>query len=55
MKEQIEYIAVDNITPNPFQPRETFNKEKIEELAESIKKEGKILIIGYLAVFVLFE
>lgn len=40
MKEQIEYIAINIITPNPFQPRETFNKEKIEELAESIKKEG---------------
>jgi ParB family chromosome partitioning protein len=27
----IEYAEVDKITPNPFQPRETFDPEKLED------------------------
>lgn len=42
MKMKLEYISLEKIRPNPFQPRETFNKEKIEELAESIKEKGLI-------------
>ena len=38
MKDKIDYISVDKIRPSPFQPRESFDKEKIEELAESIKE-----------------
>lgn len=34
---EIKMIPVDKIRPNPFQPRETFDKEKIRELADSIK------------------
>ncbi len=34
---EIKSIPIDKIRPSPFQPRETFEKEKIEELAESIK------------------
>jgi ParB family chromosome partitioning protein len=35
-------IEVENLTPNLFQPRKNFNKEKMEELKESIKKHGII-------------
>ena len=38
MKEvEIVQIPVEKISPSPFQPRETFDKEAIEELADSIK------------------
>ena len=33
-------IAVEKIVPNPFQPRQHFDKEKVEELAESIREQG---------------
>lgn len=33
-------IEVDKIIFNPFQPREDFNEEKLNELAESIKQKG---------------
>jgi len=35
-------IAVGSIRPNPYQPRKTFDKEKLKELSESIKKHGII-------------
>lgn len=35
-------IPVDMIEPNPFQPRMSFDKEALEELAESIKTFGLI-------------
>lgn len=34
---EIKIIPVDQIRPSPFQPRELFQKEKISELADSIK------------------
>lgn len=34
---EFKVIPIDKIRPSPFQPRETFPKEEIEELAESIK------------------
>lgn len=37
---EIKMIPVDKIVPNPFQPRETFDKESIRELAESMKEYG---------------
>lgn len=37
---EIKMISVDEIRPNPFQPRETFSKEDIRELAKSIKVFG---------------
>ncbi|AUB32036.1 ParB/RepB/Spo0J family partition protein [Spiroplasma floricola] len=37
---KIKEIELERILPNPFQPRKSFNKEKIEELANSIKKVG---------------
>ena len=35
-------IAVDRITPSPFQPRRTFDEAKIDELASSIRNQGII-------------
>ena len=35
---EIIQIPVEKISPSPFQPRETFDKEAIEELADSIKE-----------------
>ncbi|MEG2351357.1 MAG: ParB/RepB/Spo0J family partition protein, partial [Bacilli bacterium] len=41
-KEEILNIDVDDILPNKFQPRLTFNKQELEELANSIKVHGII-------------
>lgn len=35
-------IKLDKIKPNPFQPRRTFDDEKLSELATSIKEHGVI-------------
>ncbi|MGM0651609.1 MAG: ParB/RepB/Spo0J family partition protein [Bacillota bacterium] len=35
-------IKLDKIKPNPFQPRRTFDDEKLSELAASIKEHGVI-------------
>ena len=36
----ISEIDIDNIKPNPFQPRKKFDEEKLKELSESIKEHG---------------
>ncbi len=41
-KEFIREIEIDGLTPNLFQPRKDFDREKMEELKESIKKHGMI-------------
>jgi ParB family chromosome partitioning protein len=41
-KERIYSVALDKISPNPYQPRKIFREEKIIELADSIKAEGLI-------------
>ena len=33
---------IGDLTRNPFQPRQIFNEEKLEELANSIRKNGVI-------------
>jgi ParB family chromosome partitioning protein len=33
-------IAIDQIAPNPYQPRKTFNEASIEELARSVREHG---------------
>lgn len=33
-------IAIDQISPNPYQPRKTFNEASIEELARSVREHG---------------
>ena len=35
-------VPVGSIRPNPWQPRKTFDKEKLKELSDSIKKHGII-------------
>ena len=37
---KIEYIQVDKIRPNPYQPRQFFEQTALEELASSIKEHG---------------
>lgn len=37
---QVKAIAINSIKPNPYQPRKTFNQERLEDLAESIKLHG---------------
>lgn len=34
---ELKIIPIDEIQPNPFQPRESFEKESLKELADSIK------------------
>lgn len=41
-KEEIVYVHSEEIKPNPFQPRENFDPQSIEELAQSIKEKGVI-------------
>ena len=41
-KEEIIYVQTDQIKPSPFQPREDFDTQSIEELAQSIKEKGVI-------------
>ncbi|MFA5410722.1 MAG: ParB/RepB/Spo0J family partition protein [Candidatus Omnitrophota bacterium] len=41
-EERISYVPIGQIKPSPFQPREDFDLESIEELAQSIKEKGVI-------------
>lgn len=38
----LKNLAIDQIRPSPFQPRQSFPKDSIEELAQSIKERGLI-------------
>lgn len=38
--ELVDEIGLEEIRPNPFQPRRIFDKEKINELAQSINEHG---------------
>ena len=40
--DSISMVPVAKIVPNPFQPRKEFDKEALEELAQSIRKQGVI-------------
>ncbi len=33
-------VAVDDVRPNPYQPRKTFDKARLQELADSIRQHG---------------
>ncbi len=39
---QSNTISISDLTRNPYQPRQNFSEEKLEELANSIKKNGII-------------
>ncbi len=41
-KNEIINVQTDQIKPNPFQPREDFDAQSIEELAQSIREKGVI-------------
>jgi ParB family transcriptional regulator, chromosome partitioning protein len=38
----LAYIAIGQISPNPYQPRKTFNDASIEDLARSVREHGII-------------
>ena len=39
-KDEIEMVKLDELRSNPYQPRKVFDKEALQELAESIKEHG---------------
>ena len=39
-KEEIVNVRIDELRPNPYQPRKVFDEEALEELANSIKEHG---------------
>ena len=39
---QISKVSISDLSRNPYQPRQNFKEEKLEELANSIKKNGII-------------
>jgi ParB family chromosome partitioning protein len=41
-QEKIIFLKLDKIRPNPYQPREDFNSQSLEELTQSIKEKGLI-------------
>jgi len=41
-KDGTNRVAISDLIRNPYQPRETFNEDKLKELANSIKKNGII-------------
>jgi ParB family chromosome partitioning protein len=36
----LAYVPIEAISPNPYQPRKTFNEASIEELARSVREHG---------------
>jgi ParB family chromosome partitioning protein len=41
-QEKISYVPTESVRPNPFQPREDFDPQSLEELTQSIKEKGVI-------------
>ena len=41
-KKDLKKISISELTRNPYQPRQSFNEAKLEELSDSIKKNGII-------------
>lgn len=42
MRDSIRFLKLEEIIPNRYQPRKSFDDEKIEELAQSIRENGII-------------
>jgi len=40
--ERVQNIPLDRIDPNPYQPRRVFHRDRMEELAQSIRSDGVI-------------
>jgi len=53
MTETLNLINIDDISPNPYQPRLEFKQEELEELSRSIKANGLIqpIIVRKSAIF----
>lgn len=41
-KKELNKVSISDLSRNPYQPRAAFNKEKLDELANSIRKNGII-------------
>lgn len=41
-RNDVQYLDINTIAPNPFQPRKTFHEEALRDLASSIKEFGVI-------------
>ena len=41
-KHKINTVSISDLSRNPYQPRQIFHEEKLQELANSIKKNGII-------------
>ena len=39
-KEEVKELNIEDIRPNPYQPRKVFNEESLQELADSIATQG---------------
>ena len=39
---QLNTVSISDLSRNPYQPRQYFSEEKLDELANSIKKNGII-------------
>ena len=39
-EERVSYVTLERIKPNPFQPRENFDKRRLDELVSSIREKG---------------
>lgn len=42
LHQEVKYIPISAIRPNPYQPRKDFNRKSLEELSQSIKSYGVI-------------
>ena len=39
-REEIKELSIDDVSPNPFQPRRIFDPSQLEDLAQSIRQYG---------------
>lgn len=53
-EDRVQYLALTDLRPNPFQPRQTFDDDALMELAESIRQHGVLqpilvrrAVVGY--------
>ena len=42
LKKELNIVSIGDLSRNPYQPRQSFNESKLEELSNSIKKNGII-------------
>jgi len=42
LKKELNAVSISDLSRNPYQPREYFNQDKLDELSKSIKKKGII-------------